>query len=220
VYSDTATTEVKSQVLPAGVMSGQTGVAGGQTSSWTNTGAFIAAWSAMIRDGRYKTHSWTIKVDPDTVLLPDRLRSRLVSDVQLRSGKGDGAGVYVKNCENGPQGLGLFGSIEMVSREGVDTYAAQGYRCDTELQHATWGEDFYMQKCFDLIGLTSVGEWDLLKDSYCTGPAPTCGAFPQAVAFHPYKTPWEYFHCMSAAIGGVPAPTWPAAQTTEILMKK
>merc|ERR1740121_710691 len=39
--------------------------------------SFMRVWQQVFEDGKYKSYDWTVKVDPDTVWLPDRLRSRL-----------------------------------------------------------------------------------------------------------------------------------------------
>jgi len=48
---------------------------GETTSSWLNTLVFIKAWQLVKWDGRYQKHDWTVKVDPDAVFFPERLRT-------------------------------------------------------------------------------------------------------------------------------------------------
>jgi len=196
VYSDRKTwlspgppTRIDTSVLPGGLGS-QNGVPGALTSTWVNTECFMRAWAEVIKDGRYLRSDWVVKLDPDAVFFPARLRERLAKNIPNI----EGPGAYVKNCEHGPRGLGLFGSIEILSSSAVRTYAKEGSRCKTDLHYSGWGEDFFMQKCLDLLGVQSVRDYDLLRDGYCTSQSATCDS-ATVVAFHPFKTPESYFQC-------------------------
>merc|ERR1719433_1659016 len=50
---------------------------GGSSKSPLNLNIFIAVWWKLITDGHFLRHDWTVKVDPDTVFVPARLRSLL-----------------------------------------------------------------------------------------------------------------------------------------------
>merc|ERR1712024_301840 len=52
---------------------------------------FDNIWNAIENDGRFHKHDWTVKVNPDTVLLPGRLR------VHLKGKTYRGASQYVRN---------------------------------------------------------------------------------------------------------------------------
>lgn len=39
-----------------------------------NTGVFIRAWRTIFELGHWRNYAWTVKMDPDTVFFPDRLR--------------------------------------------------------------------------------------------------------------------------------------------------
>ena len=45
--------------------------------SYSNIDAFIEIWENVRKDGRYLQHDWVVKVDPDAVFFPDRLRVHL-----------------------------------------------------------------------------------------------------------------------------------------------
>jgi len=47
---------------------------GGRWMTALNTGVFNRLWMEVIRLGRYRYHDWVVKVDPDSVFFPSRLR--------------------------------------------------------------------------------------------------------------------------------------------------
>merc|ERR1712032_907537 len=90
VYSDQVI--ILAKTLQTGVVHHNlTATYGGKYYTAMNTFIFAAAWRKVIYDGRYRSHSWTVKVDPDTVFLPERLRER------LRHIPDSGNGVYINN---------------------------------------------------------------------------------------------------------------------------
>lgn len=169
-------------------------VPGALTATWVNTAAFLAAWDTILADGRYKMNDWTVKVDPDAVFLPERLKKHL----QEKGYPGNVAeGVYIRNCPSGPRGLQLFGSIEVVSKNAVLKYAATKDRCRNEVDHTLVGEDYWLQKCLDLIGVTPETDPAILSDGYCSQSVPDCNA--GSAAFHPFKIPLAWFECYHKA---------------------
>jgi len=52
-----------------------------------------SAWDVIGQDAKYQNHDWTVRVDPDTVLLPGRLR------VHMKEKTFRDASQYVVNCE-------------------------------------------------------------------------------------------------------------------------
>ncbi|CAK0883593.1 unnamed protein product, partial [Prorocentrum cordatum] len=77
-----------------------------------NTEVFLQAWSSVRGDGRFANFDWTVKADPDCVLVPDRLRWRLGS-----FGVGN---FYVANCDRGGQAPPMmYGAVEAISNEAV-----------------------------------------------------------------------------------------------------
>merc|ERR1712050_792410 len=51
---------------------------GGKWNTALNTDIFIGVWNAVSLLGRYQYHDWTVKVDPDAVFFPERLRELLL----------------------------------------------------------------------------------------------------------------------------------------------
>jgi len=50
---------------------------GGKWNTALNTGIFIRVWTAVVTLGTFKERDWTVKVDPDAVFFPGRLRKLL-----------------------------------------------------------------------------------------------------------------------------------------------
>lgn len=181
-------------IVPAAIMGGQ---AGTKTSSWLNTETFIAAWNAVRADGRFLSHDYSVKVDPDAVFLPWRLRLHLKEVEPQVFSQARQRGVFFKNCQ---AELGFYGSLEVISRQGLMQYFLGVGRCKTELDWRGWGEDLFMQTCFELLNVLPFHDYNLLADAYCNNQIPSpCNS--GKIAFHPFKSSETYFKCMDEAGG-------------------
>jgi len=134
--------------------------AGATTNSWLNTQTFLQVWDLCKKDGRYQRHDWTIKVDPDAVFFPDRLRAHLKGHT-WKGGK-----FFVMNC-NKFNPVALYGSIEIFSKAAVETYLAGQWHCRNTLNWHSWGEDFFMSHCMDMLGVGRLYDFQLLSDKRC-----------------------------------------------------
>jgi len=154
-----------------------------------NSLQFMRAWEAVLQEGRYERSDWTVKADPDAVLLPERLRPHLNTYM--------GQKVYVKTC-NKPmtEGAMMFGAVEAVTRRAMDEYRAGSTRCQEEVPWLTWGEDLYLMRCLEHLGVGAVDEFDMVQDGVCEGVS--C-ASPTAAAFHPMKSVAEWEACWQQA---------------------
>lgn len=154
-----------------------------------NTPIFVKFWNQVIIDGQFKNHDWTVKVDPDAVFFPNRLRDivRGHDHDDARVGKG----MFLNNCK-----LGLHGPLEVISRKGLEAYAAGHHTCRTPPM-----EDVYLQKCMLSIGVKQLDQFDLLGDKLCYR-----GDWYQSpdwhectggtTAFHPFKGLQAYERCL------------------------
>merc|ERR1711884_146026 len=79
-----------------------------------NSGLFKNVWEAVKTDGRWLHHDWTVKVDPDAVFLPDRLRGHVRGHT--------GESVYFRNCNQVPGSSFpmMYGALEALSRTAVE----------------------------------------------------------------------------------------------------
>merc|ERR1719215_1462547 len=157
--------------------------------------------------GKYKDHDWVIKADPDTVVLPDRLRVVLEPTQLPRNpypppyDPAPGAGYFVPNCDkNADWGAGwganglwpmMFGSIEIISRDAMTNYFNKEGQCTGGI--AGWemmGEDRYLGLCFRKL---HAGEIFLRQgDGTCKGGSCGDGRFQ---AYHPYKDVGSWMKC-------------------------
>jgi hypothetical protein len=157
---------------------------GATTNSWLNTQVFINAFGTIVyeRAGRVWHHDWLIKVDPDAVIFPDRLRWHLLPH--------SGQAVFLVNC-NYHGAWKLFGAIEAFTSEAMRRYQQNEQKCRS-LPWKGWGEDTYMQKCMYSLGVKGVSDFTLVGDSRCWY-AP-CSDQSRA-AFHPFKDVVSWMSC-------------------------
>jgi hypothetical protein len=160
---------------------------GGDAGTALNTGIFIALWKKVIGDGRFRFHDWTVKVDPDAVFFPERLRPLLLPRVEGENG------TYINNCK-----YGLHGPIEIFSRKALVTYGSRFLECEQKLWFAYdhWGEDMYMDQCLQkVLKVTRENDYGVLCEDHCDCPEYTL-CQTGAISFHPFKTVPEYRQCM------------------------
>lgn len=173
---------------------------GGQFGTALNTPIFVAVWAKVIQDGRFAMHDWVVKVDPDTVFLPARLRT-VVARHQAEASAPEG--VYLNNCQ-----FGLHGPIEVFSTNAVKRWGNGTARC---LNHfwkvcsgdCFWGEDMLIDQCLsEVLHVRRENEYVLLAEEHC---APLPGwqecTDPSRVAFHPFKALALWQQCWKNAIG-------------------
>lgn len=166
----------------------------GMDGTAANTQIFVNAWNAVSRDGRYHNHEFVVKADPDAVLIPDRLRTRVAS----RSGQK----VYFQNCDLRSKFPGasdypmMYGAVEVVSREAIDTFIGGQGRCMSELDWRPIGEDKFLGRCLNLLGVQPVGDFGLLQDARCWGS--DCGN-KGAAAYHDFKSVAAWLGCWQTA---------------------
>lgn len=165
-----------------------------------NAKLFINTWNVIIADGRWKRHAWIIKVDPDAVIVPYRVRDHLRDHVLEN--------VYVVNCNKFPSSPNfpmMYGSVEIYSFLAIDTYAAKIDSCmdDMGMMLPQWGEDYFMTHCLDHIGVGRISDFVSVGDNVCTGGSCADGAFS---AFHPFKDEASWQECWDEVNGKAPPP--------------
>merc|ERR1712217_108156 len=156
----------------------------------------MQVWKAVILAGEYRHHDWTVKADPDTVFLPQRLRPLLQ---KIAHNKKDG--VYLNNCR-----MGMHGPLEVLSRNAVNTWGAGAYTCFEYFYKlcsgpCLWGEDMFLDQCLKrVLNVTRVNEYSLLIEEHCDPPKgwDDC-TDPKGVSFHPFKKKDDYKKCLSNA---------------------
>lgn len=147
------------KVDPAVVRTTADGTAG-------NAKLFANLWDKVIEDGRWRNHAWTVKADPDAVLVPARLRWHMAAHT--------GEKVYVLNCNKFPESPNfpmMFGSVEIFSFQAMETFSSGKEACKSAMGQylESWGEDYYLGKCMDLIHVGRIADFGVVGDSVCTG---------------------------------------------------
>jgi hypothetical protein len=160
-----------------------------------NANVFMRVWDAVLLDGRYGRHDWVVKVDPDTVFFPNRLKQHLqiLAPSKTKS-------MYFLNCK---KTQGFFGALEVISRSAVETYFKSKALCRESLPWERMGEDFWMHGCLGFVGVDKRPDYGLLSDSYCDEQPSPCVS--NKVAFHPFKTALSYSKCYAEAMSMSPA---------------
>lgn len=144
-----------------------------------NTGVFFRAWDKVLQDKMFEPFDWTIKLDPDCVFFPERLR------LHLRQGKYDPLKpINFNNCQKWNS---MQGPIELFSLGAMKTFSARIDECKKKIDQSAIGEDIFMQKCVSMLGFSTVGDWKLLNDQYCWHSGNACANDGWTVGFHPYK---------------------------------
>jgi len=162
---------------------------GAQTNP-LNSNVFRTAWSALKGSKQLQSHDWVVKVDPDAVWFPERLRAHLKTDTP---GHGNGLdNIFLKNCQHFNT---MQGPIEVISKKAALTVAANIQSCGDVYGS---GEDQFIVNCMEQLGVGSLMEQTLLNDKYCDGYS-NCND-PWKVAFHPHKSPWDFDQCYNKSL--------------------
>jgi len=172
---------------------GNVAIPGQMTNSWLNVKLFTKVFDAMIADGRFWMYDWVVKVDPDAVFFPDRLRKHVEP---FTSHKGPGA-LYVRNCGVNPW-IHLMGAIEVFSKPAMQKYFDEKWKCESQLAWGGWGEDYYMEHCMNHLGIKYVNDYKMLGQAGCEY-APCENTW--RVAFHPFKTVDAWWQCWEKSAG-------------------
>jgi len=99
--------------------------------------------------------------------------------------------MYLNNCK-----WGLHGPLEVLSSRAVAAFVAGLPQC-AALRQRPWGEDKFMDRCMQRLGVRRVSEYELLSETACGEKPAPCGA--PDVAFHPFKSVQSYFDCWGYA---------------------
>lgn len=169
-----------------------------------NAEAFIDIWNRVREDGRYSQRDWTVKTDPDTVFLADRLRGRL-SELNAPASS---PGIYIQNCEAVGEKFGFQGAFEVLSLAAIQQYLAFQEDCAKYNPPAENGEDGWMHACLVAIGVGYMQDFNIMNDKWTwpddikVGEWLADSSFCQdneKAAFHPLKEPGLWLQCYDQA---------------------
>merc|ERR1712151_269233 len=143
---------------------------------------FQSIWEEVKDDKQYLDYEWTVKVDPDVVFFPDRLKDHLK---KLSAPKTPG--IYVKNSN---AKFGLLGAVQVYSKDAMKTYFKNHKDCSKNM--VTNAENVYMMTCLDSAGVRYMRDDMMLNDQHTfyfvcdMKDLSYCGDVRFA-AYHPYK---------------------------------
>jgi len=164
----------------------------GRSSDHTagNTLLFMNFWEAIRWDLQYKCCHWTIKADPDAVLLPDRMRGALSHRMGWVN--------FITTCDkyhlkDGPK---MYGAAEAMSTQGLERYFENEYACRS-MPWQRWGEDTWMGNCLKVLGVGPVFDRGFVGDNRCYGADCRNG---RNSAYHPFKDSNAWMACYRAAM--------------------
>lgn len=83
-------------------------------AAWLNAGDFVKCWQQVVLDGRYRWNDYVVKVDPDTVFVPARLRDRLKEGFPNNN-----QAIYLKTCKTTPRKC--YNLVKVKREYGADT---------------------------------------------------------------------------------------------------
>jgi hypothetical protein len=119
----------------------------GDWGSWTNARVFLKAWEAIVYDCRYMGSDWVVKVDPDTVFFPHRLKTHMQWNQIPWSGD-DPWWLHNWNV-----GYWMIGAIEVMSRAALERYSQRWKECvwiiRSKLGPCPGAEDTYIARCLN-----------------------------------------------------------------------
>jgi hypothetical protein len=170
---------------------GSTSVPRGVETNPMNSMPFKTAWKALQASKKLEHHDWAVKVDPDAVWFPVRLRTHLKT---YMPGHGNGwDNIFLKNC---PRFNSMQGPIEVISRRAATNLENNIQNCG-----GVWGtgEDHFIVGCLQQLGVSPVMEAGLLNDKYCDGYIDCSNSWK--VAFHPHKNPTRFMECYNTSSG-------------------
>merc|ERR1711972_613865 len=180
----------------------------GITTQFKNSKQFLSAWDKMREDGSYKDSDWVVKVDPDTLFFPDRLRAQLKQRREdpsqptfFANCKTEARPIFLFEDEERKQEHFMFGAVEVFSIAAVEAFFERGDRCNSFLRPDDSWEERYLSKCLLHIGVHMETFPDLLEDNRCNGGKPLLPCTAKAVAFHPLRKLNDYQTCIMGALG-------------------
>jgi len=169
---------------------GSTEVQKGAESNPLNSVIFKTAWDALRSSRKLESHDWVVKVHPDAVWFPDRLRSHLKV---YMDGHWNGLAedVYLHNCVLYRT---MQGPMEVMSKRAATTLQNNMTQCG-----GLWGtgEDQFLVKCLEQLAVSSYEEDFLLNDKDCDGHNNCYDGWK--VAFHPYGDTEGFMGCHGSA---------------------
>jgi len=160
----------------------------------SNIEVFIEVWNKVKEKGTLWKYDWTVKVDPDCLIVPQRLKWHLGAlNAPAKQP------IYVKNnAMNAAWGNdGFLGAVEVFSREALELYFDWYPKCK-ETIGLYGGEDGFIKQCMDALGV------GYMTDGVMFNPDndPSICLDGKFAAYHPLKVQESYQCCVDVTNGG------------------
>jgi len=168
----------------------------GELKAPMNLGIFREVWKEVLKDGTFWLYDWTVKVDPDTVFFPSRLRPVLhgyKKEIEVHQ-----HGLYLNNCR-----FGLHGALEVFSSAAVQALADGWQRCEEHFRRlcsgdCRWGEDIFVDQCMsEVLLIRREYNKGLLIDESCGPPKNWQSCQEEVIAFHPFASSRKFMNCLN-----------------------
>jgi len=194
---------IKVSILPMSLHSGSRG----ELKAHMNRGTFRELWRQVLDEGSFWLYDWTVKVDPDTVFFPSRLRPVLHGYKEELDRHQHG--LYFNNCR-----FGLRGAIEVFSSAAVQALGDGWQECEAHFHElcsgdCRWGEDLFVDQCMsEVFHVRREYLGGLLVDESCEPPKDWQSCREEVTAFHPITSAQGFMDCLSGAgqhVAAVPA---------------
>jgi hypothetical protein len=162
--------------------------------SKSNINFFVEHWDKVRKDDVWAKYDWTVKVDPDTVFFPNRLKLRLD-----KLNTPAGASVYIENIDFKYK---FISALEVLSKAALKLYFSHRSECQEHLGSAG-SEDYFIKACLDAVGARHQSDFSLLRDRYAEPSMADC-TDGDAAAFHYFKEVkfWEACHQEASKASG------------------
>ncbi|CAE7774614.1 unnamed protein product [Symbiodinium sp. CCMP2456] len=173
-----------------------------------NAPIFKHVWETIFRIGSFEKYDYTAKLDVDAVILPKRLSGILASRPTRPE--------YFLNSLHDMYGNFLHGPVELISLQGMYAFRDAKEQCFKKIDINMYGEDFWVNKCWALLGIHAVKtndipllydeyEWGKSAQHHCWELNPDPAVFSENQYFgvyHPRKNMEDWLACREQT--GVP----------------
>jgi len=162
-------------------------------STITNTDVFLNVWQKVYDDGKWALADWTVKVDPDAVLVSERLKWHINALNPPAYSP-----IYLKNngMDPGLGNNGFLGAIEVFSKAACEIYFDNWEGCK-EAYGLDTGEDGFFKGCMDSLGVGYMLDASIFKPDFSPGACVNA----DMVGYHPLKEPSQWRCCWDLVLG-------------------
>jgi hypothetical protein len=161
-----------------------------QWQNHLNTEVVVHTWRQVVQDEDFRLTDWTVKVDPDCVFFPGRLRA-VLGDLE------ESESTFMLNCQNRQS---MEAPFQVISRKAVSQYGEQWLACDQLARQYPDQAGVYMQSCLKLVGANSVESWSMFYTTACSKDADGAACDASHVSFWPLRSVGSWSECQDRSL--------------------